>query len=82
MFITLECNSPDLDLFAPVDGKLHPDGASDYSILLCIYLYVDIIETLLLVISLDDTDRSLGHIIRIFSSTTKVQTLLEFLLLT
>ena len=81
MISALECYRLDLDLLSPVNCKLNSDCAADHTVSLGIYLNIDIMETFLLVVSLDYVSRGLGHILGELSSPPEIQTLKKFLLL-
>ena len=80
MISALECYRLDLDLLSPVHCKLHTDGTSDDGIPLGIDIDLHIMETLLLVVSLDDVSSGLCHILGELPSPPEIQTLKKFLL--
>ena len=82
MVISSECDSLDLDLLASVHGKLDTDGRLDHCIPLGVDIHLDIKESLLLIVSLDDIGSSLRYIFREFATSAQVEPLHKLLLLT
>ena len=81
MIRTIECDLLDFHFVASIHGKLHPDGTTHHRVSFGVDLDLYILETLLLIESLDDVGRSLCHILRKLPSATEIEPFLKFFLL-
>ena len=82
MVIADEIDGLDLDSRAAVHVIIHADGIADDGIFLDTRLHPDVEEALVLVVSLDDVDGRLRHVVGILASPFEVQTILKIFLFT
>ena len=80
MLVTGEVDVFDTDLRAAVHVKIDADGAADHTVLDHLGIHIHLKVTFLLIITLDNIDGGILYIVRIFTTGTEVQALLEVFL--